>query len=406
MKTFIQKSDLIAFSLNRWNSSFERTEQIMSRYARYRRVYFFEVPVIGISKEPQYLIRETRDDVKVVEPYLPDHLSVFEQKAALVELIKDLIRDEDIKEYSVWSDTPKAMPLIRSLKPVALMYDCLLDYSVTNPELEKEIFDRADVVFASGTALYGAKRSLHSNIYLQPDSIDYRHFYQGRMNHEDPEDQKDIPHPRIGYAGPIDKTVDLELIKNIATLRPDWHIVLAGAVVDVDQESLPQMPNIHYLSHKSYVKLPLYLAGWDCSILPLIVNDETKYLNPSLTSQSLVAGKPVISTSLHDVVHSVDSVHLMAVADFPIDMVQEIENSLLKKSADESWIESVDKNYKGMTWDTTCARLAELEHDIYTSKKSKPLLPEHNLILKLKGSILGRIYGDGCYGAREAYYRK
>jgi glycosyltransferase involved in cell wall biosynthesis len=404
MKTFLQKSDLIVFSLNHWNSSFERTEQIMSRYACYRRVYFIEIPIIGISAEPKYLIRETRDDVRVVEPYLPENFSVFEQKAALVEIIRDLIRDEKIVEYSVWTDTPKAMPLIRNLEPKALMYDCLDDYSLTNPQLEKEIFKVADVVFASGSALYAAKRELHKNIYLQPDSIDYRHFYQARLNPEEPEDLVNIPHPRIGFVGTINHLVDLELVKNLATLRPDWHFVLAGAL-EVSESLLPQLENIHYLTPKSYVKLPQYLASFDCTFLPYKVNEETQFLNPSIVSQSLVSGCPVVATSLHDLVYSFDNQHLLGIADFPHDMIQEIQNALIRKS-ERSWLEAVDKNYKGMSWDTSCARLAELEHDIYEAKKENHVLQDLKFLHKIKGSILGRIYGDGSYGAREAYYRK
>lgn len=399
MPSFIQKSDLIVFSLNKWSASFERTEQIISRYARYRRVYFFEVPVIGFTEKPQYLIRETRDDVRVVESYLPSNLSIFEQKAALLELLKDLIRDEKVQTYSVWTDTPKAMPLIRSLTPAAIMYDCQMDYSQTHPELEKEIFGRADIVFTSVSSLYATKKSMHHNIYHQPDSIDYRHFFQGRSELLDPEDQAHIPHPRIGYAGVIDHTVDLNLLKNLALAKPDWHFILAGEIVNINPLDLPKLDNIHYLDQKSYVKLPIYLSNWDATFIPLQVNEQTKFTSPTLIAQSLVAGCPVVSTSLPEVVNALNSSELLKIADFPLDIISAIENALINQSVKSDWMVQVDKNYRGMSWDVTCARLAELEHDVYQ-------LPESKMLHKIKGSILGSIYAGGFYRPREAYYRK
>jgi len=64
-----------------------------------------------------------------------------------------------------------------------------------------------------------------------PSSIDKAHFAQARTLTEDPKDQVNIPHPRLGFFGVIDERMDLELLSGIAQARPDWHLVIIGPVV-------------------------------------------------------------------------------------------------------------------------------------------------------------------------------
>lgn len=368
MKAVIKKTDLIVFSHERWNSSFSRTSQIMSHFSKYRRVYFFEEPILGVSQNPIYLLRETRDDVVVVEPYLSSDMSIFEQKNALLEVIKKFINDETITEFSVWSDTPKAMPLIRSMRPKVVIYDCIADYSQTLNELETEMFNAADVVLTSSQTLYAAKRSMHSNIHNNPDSLDYRHFYQTRSVEEESDDISSIPHPRIGFSGDIDNRIDFNLVKNLAELKPEWHFIFAGEIKDIDPETLPKNSNIHYISHKSYSKIPMYLAAWDCTFLPYKVNESTKFLNPILISESLVGGKPVVASPLDDVRATYGDQNLIYLAEFPHDYVNRIEYALSSQGHSTEWLENVDKNFRGMSWDKNCRRIAELEMDIYAIK--------------------------------------
>lgn len=367
MKTLAQTTDLIVFSSHRWDSTFTRTSQMMSRFSRYRKVYYIENPIFGVSKEPIYVLRETRDDVMVIEPYIPAETSVFEQKDAFISILMKLLQDEKITKYTIWSDSPKIMPLIRGLNPQAVIYDCITDYSVTNSELEKEMFEKADLVMTGGPTLYAAKRAFHPNIHNNSDGLDYRHFYQARILDEEPEDIQSIPHPRIGFAGEINQQIDLKLIENLADLKPEWHFILAGEVVGVDFDILPKRDNIHYLTHKSFSRLPMYISSWDVTFLPYRTNEETKFLNPSLIAESLVGGCPVVTAPLEDVVTIYTDLNLLNMAEFPLDYVRLIDSSLNLENK-KDWLELVDKHFQGMSWEKSCARIAELEHDIYETK--------------------------------------
>lgn len=80
-----------------------------------------------------------------------------------------------------------------------------------------------------------------------PSSIDYAHFSQGRLQLVEPDDQINIPHPRIGFYGVIDERFDIDLLSRMAEINADYQFVIIGPVVKIDPDLLPQRANIHYL---------------------------------------------------------------------------------------------------------------------------------------------------------------
>ncbi len=75
-----------------------------------------------------------------------------------------------------------------------------------------------------------------------------------------------------------------------------------GPVVKVDPATLPANPNIHYLGSKTYQQQPHYTAGWDVALLPFARNEATRLISPTKTPENMAAGKPVVSTSIRDVI--------------------------------------------------------------------------------------------------------
>ena len=145
-------TDLIVFSSHKFDSNEVRTPTLMAQFATRKRVYFIEAPIIGVSSTPTYFLKKNDHEVTIIQPYLPSETSVFEQHEASLNLVKELIADEHLSHYTLWTDTPKAMPFIRHLNPEIIVYDCLKDYSKSHSELEHELFQYADVVLTSGLA--------------------------------------------------------------------------------------------------------------------------------------------------------------------------------------------------------------------------------------------------------------
>jgi UDP-galactopyranose mutase len=97
--------------------------------------------------------------------------------------------------------------------------------------------------------------------------------------------------------------------------RPQWQIVLVGPTAKVDPGDLPAAANLHYLGPKSYADLPDYIAGWDVALLPFARNEATRFISPTKTPEYLAAGKPVVSTSIADVIRPYGDLGLARIAD-------------------------------------------------------------------------------------------
>ncbi len=315
--------DLVCFSHLRWDFVYQRPQHLLSRAALDRRVYFIEEPIF-INGSVRHEIQERDNGVKVVVPFLPEGLR---SDVAIAAMMKDmtlrLFEQEAIADYVFWYYTPMALMFTEHLKPRASVYDCMDELSAFKgaptqlQDYEKQLFDSVDLVFTGGQSLYEAKRQQHPAVHAFPSSIDVNHFRQGRSAQADPPDQKDIPFPRLGFFGVIDERFDIALLDEASSLRPDWHFVMIGPVVKVDPATLPQRSNIHYLGSKKYDELPRYLAGWDVALLLFARNEATRFISPTKTPEYLAAGKPVISTSIRDVVRPYGDMGLVRIADTP-----------------------------------------------------------------------------------------
>src|SRR4051794_1186902 len=201
-----------------------------------------------------------------------------------------------------------ALAFTYHLRPLGVVYDCMDELSAfagapaSLRARERELLTRADVVFTGGQSLYEAKRGAHPNVHAFPSSVDVNHFAAARRRHDDPPDQQAIPRPRIGFFGVVDERMDMALLSGVAERRPDWHLVLLGPVVKIDPAVLPERANVHHLGPKPYAELPQYIASWDVAMLPFARNEATRFISPTKTPEYLAAGRPVVSTSIRDVV--------------------------------------------------------------------------------------------------------
>jgi UDP-galactopyranose mutase len=275
-----------------------------------------------------------------------------------------------------------ALSFTGHLAPRAVVYDCMDELSAFKGapsimrERESELLSCADVVFTGGQSLYEAKRNQHPNIHPIPSSIDAPHFAQARNPAEDPEDQADIPHPRLGYFGVIDERMDTGLLSRIAEARIDWHLVMIGPIVKIDPADLPRHPNIHYLGGKDYKQLPDYLAGWDVALLPFAINDSTRFISPTKTPEYLAAGKPVVSTPIRDVVRPYGKMNLVSIAEGHSDFIKAIETILKEGTGSPGWLARVDEHLSQNSWDKTWLRMMkELDRAIGTRRAARPLTP-------------------------------
>ncbi len=358
--------DLLVFSHLRWDFVFQRPQHLITRFAQHRRVFFMEEPHFTDSTSSRYEKIQREHGIQLIVPMLPSGLNQQEMWDELKMLVDQFMEDELISDFTSWYYTPMALPFTRHLQPANVVFDCMDELSAFQNapaqliNLESELMDMADVVFTGGHSLYEAKKHRHPNIHPFPSSIDLDHFMRARTATE-PDDQKEIPHPRIGFYGVIDERMDQDLLRKIAELRPDWHLVMIGPVAKIDPATLPRPANIHYLGQKSYQDLPKYLSGWDLAILPFARNESTQFISPTKTPEYLAAGKPVVSTSIRDVIRPYGDLNLVEIADTAEDFVARGQRAMERAKNDPRWKMDVDAFLSSLSWDSTFHHMWTLE---------------------------------------------
>jgi len=363
--------NLLCFSHLSWNFVYQRPQHLLTRFAQDYRVFYFEEPKIGHA---DLYVVHAQDHVCIVELLITSHDETTDSR--IQALIHQVLKDYHIQQYISWYYTPMALQFTRELKPEMVIYDSMDELSAFRfappqlLELENELFQKADVVFTGGHSLFQAKKHRHHNIHPMPSSIDKQHFGQARGIQQEPEDQKSIGFPRLGFFGVVDERFDIELLREVSAQRPEWQFVIIGPVVKIDPNDLPRAANIHYLGPKNYTELPAYIAHWDMALILFALNESTEFISPTKTPEYLAAGKPVISTAIKDVVHPYGSAGLVQIVDNPTSFIREAEK-IGASTEKEQWLNKVDRFLENESWDHTYAKMNALINQVRRSNQVK-----------------------------------
>jgi UDP-galactopyranose mutase len=362
-----QTFDFLVFSHLRWDFVFQRPQHLLSRFARSHRVIFVEEPVPD-ERNPHWEFHSGGPGVIVCRPHTPIELPGFspEQLEAIDGMMAALIQELRLDSYVAWFYTPMALPLAQRITPKAVIYDCMDELSAflgAPAELmdrERELLKLADLVFTGGPSLYRAKRPRHPNVHCFPSSVDAAHYAKAKpgMNDE-AADQKHLPKPRIGYFGVIDERIDYDLIRHLATARPEWQIAMVGPVVKVNAELLPKLPNITWFGQRAYADLPSYISGWDVCMLPFARNRSTQFISPTKTLEYMAAERMIVSTPIRDVAEPYG--HIVFVGDGKDEFVAACDQALnLTAAAREKRVRLMREVLSRTSWDSTARRMLAL----------------------------------------------
>lgn len=163
--------------------------------------------------------------------------------------------------------------------------------------------------------------------------------------------------PIIGYYGALATWFDYELIKKLATERPNYNIVLIGAKYDTSfsKENLEEYDNIYYFEPKKYSELPAYSKNFDVCILPFKLNEITASTNPIKIFEYMAVEKPIVSTDLREcrkyksVLIGHDYDEYISLIDQCINKFDKKYKTLLRKEASENtWNEKALTIIKGL----------------------------------------------------------
>lgn len=305
-----QVYDMIVFCHLRWQFVYQRPQHIISRLSKNLKILMVEEP-IGFNESNHFTadIQIVNPNLHILQPHV-DHIS------EISNVLPKYVANKSIKIG--WFYSAAFMPVLKNLNFDTVVYDCMDELSLFKGapqsliDLEKELLEKADIVFTGGKSLYAAKEQLHDNVFCFPSSVDQKHFAQALNGIDVAPDIANIASPIVGYYGVIDERINLELLKETAEMLPEVSFVMIGPLAKINDQDLPHLSNIYYLGMKTYEELPAYLKAFDIAMMPFALNDATKFISPTKTLEYMAAEKPIISTRIVDVerdyAHCVDIV--------------------------------------------------------------------------------------------------
>ena len=360
-----QPPDVVCVSHLRWDFVFQRPQHLLTRCARLHRVFYIEEPMEADGPARlDLLVRQ--HGIRVVVPRLPAGLPPDRAASVQAGLLRGLFRDHGISDYRalvLHADGAGVHAIIS--RRAAVVYDCMDELSAfagappALRERESELLRRADVVFTGGQTLYEAKRDSHANVHRVPEQRRRRALRAcapGRC--QIPRTRRDIPHPRLGFFGVIDERMDLDLLGERRGCAPGLAVRHGRAGrQDRPRGCCRGAPNIHYLGAKTYDELPAYLAGWDVALMPFARNEATRFISPTKTPEYLAAGRPVVSTSIRDVVRPYGEQGLARIADDVRRISSRLSKRRWSKTRVGTAVAQADAFLTQTSWDGTWTRM-------------------------------------------------
>jgi glycosyltransferase involved in cell wall biosynthesis len=289
---------IVAGSHLRYDGVWQRPHHVLSRLAAHVPVLFVEEPFLAAADAQEF---RAFGQLEVLRPKRRDPAA-----APLDEMTLDAVRAW-VGERSplLWLYTPMMNELFAAFSEAPVVFDCMDELSAfafAPPDLalrERDLLERARLVFAGGRSLYERRRRFGNKVRLYPSGVEFDHFARATGIAPHPLCVP-LAHPIAGYTGVIDERIDIGVLEALAERAVE--VVLVGPIAKIDPAILPRRTNVHFTGWMPYRELPRLLAGFDVAIMPFARNAATANISPTKTPEYLAAGKPVVSTPIADVV--------------------------------------------------------------------------------------------------------
>jgi glycosyltransferase involved in cell wall biosynthesis len=217
--------------------------------------------------------------------------------------------------------------------------------------MEAELLGSVDGLIVTSRYL-ARKRTRACPLLHLPHGVDYAHFQSGAGAAPVPE-LESLPKPVVGFFGLISSWVDLNLVADLARRFPAASFVLIGRS-EVSLEPLAGLPNVRCLGYVPYAELPRYARYFDVGIIPFVLNQLTRAVNPVKLMEYLALGLPVLSTRLPELEDLAGPIRLAVTPDEFRDGLAELLTTVGPKTSAAAREIAADN-----TWDERVGRLSE-----------------------------------------------
>lgn len=331
--------------------------------------YRYQTPTLSL---PESHIKLKELFILPFSRYLP--IAAFNHWLTIKQL-SNLLNNYDI----IWLTHPRMYDLIMNKlsKDAYVVYDCMDDalefpHITTKPFLierlatiEYQLLKRSNTIFASANHL--------KNILLQRYNINKKvHVINNAINiytNDNKDDQKLSPELRsifldkkikkIVYIGTISEWFDFKLIlKSIEQFNNITYILIGPAEV-----SIPQHDKIVYLPPVDHKKVHSILELSDALVMPFLINDLIKSVNPVKVYEYIYAAKPAIICNYQETRSFSNFVHLYNTNEEYFHLIGQVATGKLDIKCDrENYLSYARQN----TWFARASKMREiLNKNIY-----------------------------------------
>ncbi len=310
---------VIALVPDQWDPHWQPRHQVLSRLAEYFQVVWVNYPPrwrqsVSALREHRAALADrpaTPPGLQIYQPEFwlpnlgrPDWLADLAQRKRL-ERAAQLLRARGCTRLVLYLWRPEFVDTLKQLPHDLSIYHIDDEYSFSPTEAEmspaeRRLLETVNQVFIHSATLMQKKGSINPNTEYVPNGVDYQ-LYATPV--PEPEDLRDIPHPRVGYVGYLKRMLDWPLLLELSTKNPQWSFVLLGPKsphpdIEAVIQQMTRLPNVHFLGGKRTERLGAYPQHFDVCIMPYILDDYTKYIYPLKLHEYLASGTPVISARI------------------------------------------------------------------------------------------------------------
>lgn len=388
----IKDRDIVIVGLQPWDTEIgSNCKDIAIEFSKNNRVLYVNSPLDRITKirrKDEKSIRKRIDilqglhsNIELVEPnlwvcypdvviesinwikvnFIFDLLNKFNNRL-FANSIRRLISNLGFKDFILFNDNDifRSFYLKEYLNPDISIYysrDYLLgvDYwEYHGKRLEPLLMSKSDICVANSGYLASLCRRYNENSYDVGQGCEVSAFIEA-AHQPVPSDINGILTPIIGYVGALQSIrLDIDMLEHLATVRPDYQIVLVGPEdTNFKNSDLHKFKNVHFLGAKDPEMLPAYISAFTVCINPQVLNEVTIGNYPRKIDEYLAVGKPVVATKTESMEVFAEYVYLAESKKEFVELIDlslvednsEMKNSRKKFASAHTWEASVRKIY-------------------------------------------------------------
>ncbi len=378
--------DIFVFPVIDWNFRFQRPQHIAKELGKKGYRVFFMAPrfIRPVGEGYNYEILESpADNVFIIKLRTKNAIkNIYENRmsdalrnelnTAIMAIKRDMQIPQSVSivEHSFWR------PLAEIIDSSFLVYDCMDNHAGFRHNSrhilseEEALIRSADKVIVTADKLFEMIKDIRPAVMI-PNAVEYEHFSDKPSQLKIASDR-----PVVGYLGAISSWFDIDLVVEAANVYPDWDFHLVGEVTDLSIKNAEKLSNIHFWGEVPYEDAPSYVHAFDVCIIPFKINELTECTNPIKAYEYLAAGKPVVTTDMHDLRGMHSEIRTAETAQKFIEALK----TAMDEHSSHDLIHVRQQWAKGHSWTNRAQQFEDVIHSCFP-KVSVIVLTFNNLVL-------------------------